>query len=416
MIKLLGLNHKTAPIEVRSKFVFCEEDIKRFVPMLKEKGVVGAVVLSTCNRTEIYIESAGHGGAIDFDVIEEVLFKYRNIDKELSAHLYRKSHDEVVRHLFHVVSGLDSMALGEYQIVGQVKDAYNICEKNELVSPLLKRLFAKAFEAGKRVRSETKINLGAVSISYAAVNLANKMLCNLPSQQALIIGAGQTSELTIQNLITKGCEQFTIVNRTYQNAIEMAEKYNGKAEEYSRLEELLLENNIVISSTASKKPLITKEMVEKAMILRNNKDLFFVDLSVPRNVAMDVAEIENVHVFDIDDLTNIVDETLEKRRGEVCAAESIIEEVVIDFGNWVHTRNLIPTFQSICKYFHGINKNELEDFIKSQKQIDLPKASEYADQITNKLIHTMITNVKAFTDNGKKREHIHLVNQFFNQN
>jgi len=447
MIELLGLNHKTAPIEVRGKFVFCEEDIKRFVPMLKEQGILGAVILSTCNRTEIYVEidthgqghphsqETGHGHPHEnghehsnenghphnhttsgFDLFTDTLFKYRNVDKELSSHFYRKSHGDVVRHLFHVVSGLDSMAFGEYQIVGQVKDAFNISEKNNLLSPVLNRLFLKAFEAGKKIRTNTNINKGAVSISYAAVDLANKKLENLKEQPALLIGAGQTSELTIQNLITKGCSQFTIVNRTFEHAVEVAAKYNAKAEEYNKLEELLLVNNIVITSTASKKPLITKAMVEDVMKLRNNKDLFFVDLSVPRNVAKDVDEVENVHVYDIDDLHNIIDENVEKRRGEVSAAEEIIEELVLDFANWIHSRNLIPTFQSICKYFHGISKPEIEGYIKNQKEIDDPKATQFAEQITNKLIHAMINNVKTLTDNGRKQDKIQLVNQLFNQN
>jgi glutamyl-tRNA reductase len=443
MIELLGLNHKSAPIEVREKFVFCEEDIKRFTSILKDKGIIGAVILSTCNRTEIYVEfntqnhghshtnkvnhsnglkhphanGNGHGAASNgFELFEEALFKYRKVDGDLRKHFYRKSHSEVVRHLFHVVSGLDSMALGEYQIVTQIKDAFNISEKNQLLSPVLNRLFLKAFETGKRVRTDTCISRGAVSVSYAGVDLASKKLDNIENQPVLLVGAGQTSELTLQNLVTKGCSKFTVVNRTFENAVEFASKYKAKAEEYSKLEELLLENNIVITSTASKKPLITRDMVEKAMELRNKKDLLFIDLSVPRNVAMDVVELPNVHVFDIDDLHNVIEDSFEKRRGEICAAEEIIEELVVDFANWVHSRNLIPTFQNICKYFHGISKSELEGYLKEQKTIDSPKASVYAEQITNKIIHNVINNVKALTDNGKNHEKIQLVNQLFTQN
>jgi len=416
MIKLLGLNHKSAPIDVRGKFVFCEEDIKRFVPLLQEKGILGAVVISTCNRTEIYVEYNNDSKSQDFEIFENTLFSYRKAEKALGVHFYRKEQDEAARHLFHVVSGLDSMALGEYQIVGQVKDAFNLCEKNGLVSPALFRLFNKAFEAGKRVRTETRISKGAVSISYAAVDLASKKLNNLKLQPVLLIGAGQTGELTIQNLLKKGCEQFTIINRTYEKAIEIADKYKGKAENFDQLEELLLVNNIVITSTASKKPLITKEIVENAMIARNSKPLFFVDLSVPRNVAHEVSEVENVHVYDIDDLNNIVEDTFGRRRGEICAAEEIIEEVVADFADWVYTRSLIPTFQSISSCFQEINKNEFQGFVKNQQDIDYKKASEYGEHITNKLIRTMISNVKSLTDNGKKQEYINLVNLLFIKN
>ncbi len=416
MIELLGLNHKSAPIEVREKFVFCEEDIKRFVPLLREKGILGAVIVSTCNRTEIYVDFDDDGDFSGFEVFEETLFNYRKVDKSLRTHFYRKSQNEAARHLFHVVSGLDSMALGEYQIVGQVKDAYNISQRNNLISPVLIRLFNKAFEAGKKVRTETCISKGAVSISYAAVDLASKKLASLSSQPVLLIGAGQTSELTLQNLIKKGCDKFTIVNRTFENAVEMSEKYNATAEDYSKLEELLLINNIVISSTASKKPLITKEMVANAMTLRNNRPLFFVDLSVPRNIAHEVAELENVYVYDIDNLNLVVEDTFGKRRGEICAAEQIIEEVVVDFFNWLGSRTLIPTFQSISHCFQTIHQNELEGFMKNSKEIDYQKATEYGEHITNKLIRTMISNVKSITDNGKKQEYINLVHQLFNQN
>jgi glutamyl-tRNA reductase len=413
MIELLGLNHKSAPIEVREKFVFCEEDIKRFVPMLQEKGINGAVIISTCNRTEIYVDYDTENGFQGFEVFEETLFEYRKADRSLSTHFYRKSENNAARHLFHVVSGLDSMALGEYQIVGQVKEAFTISESNGLISPVLIRLFNKAFEAGKRVRSETSICKGAVSVSYAAVDLASKQLHKLQEQAVLLIGAGQTSELTLQNLIKKGCNNFTIINRTDQKAVEMADKYKARSEEYAKMEELLLENNIVISSTASKKPLITKAMVEYAMMLRNNKPLFFIDLSVPRNIAHEVAEVENVFVYDVDALNNIVEDNFGKRRGEICAAEQIIEEVVSDFVKWMNSRNLIPTFQSISNCFQSIHRNELEGFKKNTKEIDYQKATEYGEHITNKLIRTMISNVRSITDNGKRQEYISLVNQLF---
>jgi len=416
MIKLLGLNHKSAPIDVREKFVFCEEDIKRFVPMLQKEGITGAVIISTCNRTEIYAEINDEKVNSDAGILDKILFRYRSADKGSEIYFYRKEQNEAARHLFHVVSGLDSMALGEYQIVGQVKDAFSVCEKNGLVSPVLVRLFNKAFEAGKRVRTETRISKGAVSISYAAVDLAIKKLHNINSQPVLLIGAGQTGELTIQNLLKKGCEQFTIVNRTAEKALEIAAKYNGKADDMNNIETLLLQNNIVITSTASKKPLIIKEMVERVMQCRNNKPLLFIDLSVPRNVDRGVSEIENVYVYDIDNLNNIVEDTFGKRRGEICAAEEIIEEVVTDFVNWLHTRSLIPTFQSISDCFQEINRNEFEGFVKNRKEIDYSKASEYGEHITNKLIRTMISNVKSLTDNGKKQEYINLVNLLFIRN
>ena len=413
MIGLLGLNHKTAPIKVREKFVFCEEDVKRFVPQLIDAGINGAIVVSTCNRTEIYFDYTEKDIFDCSSTIAAKLFEWRKADKSVESHFYHKFQDEASEHLFRVASGLDSMALGEYQIVGQLKDAFAIAEKHQVNSPTLIRLFNKAFEAGKKVRTETALSKGAVSISYAAVELASKKLHNLSSHPTLLLGAGQTGELTLQNLLKKGCDKFTIVNRTAAKAQELAKRYKGTAKDFSELQNELVHNNIVITSTASKKPLITKEMVEQIMVERQNKPMFFVDLSVPHNVAPDVAEIENVFVNDIDDLNAVVDKTFDKRKGEIEKAEAIISEFVTDFSDWQHTRNLTPTFQNISDNFRKINEAELEGFIKRQSKDNSEEASMYADHITNKFIRLMIKNVKSITDNGRKKEYIELVNDLF---
>ena len=416
MIGLLGLNHKSAPIAVRERFVFCEEDIKRFVSLLRDKGILGAIVLSTCNRTEIYFEAEDNHPAANLDVFEEYLFSYRKTEINASKHFYKMKNEEVARHLFTVVSGLDSMALGEYQIVGQIKDAFNISEKNSLHSSVLIRLFNTALKAGKKVRTDTTLNEGAVSISYAAVELALKKLHNLTSHPVLLVGAGQTSELTLLHLIKKECTLFTVINRTYEKACELAAKYNCKAIEFDKLEESLLDNDIIITSTASKKPLFTESIVKNAMLKRNNRTLFFLDLSVPRNVAKEIGEIENVHVYDIDALNNVIEENYEKRRGEISQAEAIIEEAVLDFNTWHQSRTLTATFQSICTCFHDVHKTELERFMKNKESDECEKAEEFGKLITNKFIALMVQSVKSITDNGRKQEYIGVVNKLFKTN
>ena len=413
MIGLLGLNHKSAPIAVRERFVFCEEDIKRFVSLLRDKGILGAIVLSTCNRTEIYFEAEDNHPAANLAVFEEYLFSYRKTDINASKHFYKMKNEEVARHLFMVVSGLDSMALGEYQIVGQIKDAFNISETNSLHSSVLIRLFNTALKAGKKVRTDTTLNEGAVSISYAAVELALKKMHNLKSHPVLLVGAGQTSELTLLHLIKKECTLFTIINRTYEKACELAAKYNCKAVEFNQLEESLLDNDIIITSTASKKPLFTESIVKNAMLKRNNRTLFFLDLSVPRNVAKEIGEIENVHVYDIDALNSVIEENYEKRRGEISQAEAIIEEAVIDFNTWHQSRTLTATFQSICTCFHDVHKSELERFMKNKESDECEKAEEFGKLITNKFIALMVQSVKSITDNGRKQEYIGVVNKLF---
>lgn len=413
MIALFGLNHKTAPIEIREKFVFCEEDIKRFAPIIKTNGINGVVIVSTCNRTEFYFEATGNDITSIFDIFEKTLFEYRKIQNYNGEHFYRKEHDDAARHLFRVTSGLDSMALGEYQIVGQMKDAFNYSEKYNINSPVLVRLFNKAFEASKKVRTHTELNRGAVSISYAAVEMTTKRLGCLSKHPILLVGAGETGELTIQSLIKKGCKNFTVTNRTYENAVTLAKKYKGKAEDFSNIKNLLVNNNIVITSTASKKPLITVDIVKEAMKDRNNTPLVFVDLSVPRNVAKEVDEIDNVSVYDIDELKGVIEGNYDKRRGEISYAEDLIDEVVTDFVNWHCSRNLSNTFQSISNSLKEVNQAELKGYKKCQCENEAEKVSEYGDIITTKLTRLMIKNIKSITDNGKKEEYVKMVNKLF---
>ena len=416
MIGLFGLNHKSATIEIREQFVFCEEDIKRFVPQLKAKGIHGAVIVSTCNRTEIYFELEDKSLSSDFDMISDTLINYRKVASDVKIHFYQMKNDDAVHHLFRVVSGLDSMALGEYQIVGQIKDAFNISKKNQLCSSVLFKLFNDALKTGKQVRTDTALNKGAVSISYAGVELAGKKLQNLSSHSVLLVGAGQTSELTLLNLIKKECTQFTVVNRTQEKACELADKYQCKVGNFDQLGELLVKNDIVISSTASKKALFTEDMVRKAMEERNNQPLLFIDLSVPRNVAREVGQIENVHVYDIDALNEVIGDNLDRRKGEISQAEVIIEESVSEFSTWHAIHVLAPTFQNITSRFQEINKTMLDGFVKNKKEIDYEKATAYGELITKKFIGLMIENVKLVTNNGRKQEYITMVNKLFDLN
>lgn len=416
MIGLFGLNHKSAPIEVREKFVFCEEDIKRFVPELKAKGVLGAVVLSTCNRTEIYFELDNSDSFNDFDFILDSLIQQRRVTSEVKTHFYQMKNDDAVRHLFRVISGLDSMALGEYQVVSQIKDAFEISRKNLFCSSVLFKLFHDALRTGKKVRTNTALNKGAVSISYAGVQLAGKKLKNLSSQKILLVGAGQTAELTLLNLIKKECSEFTVVNRTQEKACELADKYKCKVGDYEDLQNLLINHNIIITSTASKKPLFTPEMVRAAMEKREYKSLFFLDLSVPRNVAREVNDLEHVFVYDIDALNGVIEDNLEKRKSEISLAEVIIEESVAEFSIWHSNHMLAPTFQNITNRFLEINKTLLDGFVKNPDDSEYGKATAYGEMITKKFIGMMIENVKSVTNNGRKQEYIKMVNKLFELN
>jgi glutamyl-tRNA reductase len=416
MLGLFGLNHKSAPIEIREKFVFCEEDIKRFVPQLLAKGILGAIVVSTCNRTEIYFELKNDTHSIDFDLIGNTLIEYRKVAVKVKAHFYQMKNEDAAKHLFRVVSGLDSMALGEYQIVGQIKEAFHISQNHNFCSSVLYKLFNEALKTGKEIRTTTSLNKGAVSMSYAGVELAGKKLRNLTSHPVLLVGAGQTSELTMLNLLKKDCTKFTVVNRTQEKACEFAEKYQCKVADFDKLEELLASNDIIITSTASKKPLFTAEMVTNAMVERKNQPLLFIDLSVPRNVAVEVGEIENVHVYDVDALHDVIEDNLERRKGEITQAEVIIEESLAEFIQWHSIQVLVPTFQNISSRFQEINKTMLDGYIKMQGDTDHEKAAAYGELITKKFIGLMIENVKSLTDNGREKQYVTMLNKLFEAN
>ena len=360
MLGLLGLNHKSAPIEVRERFVFCEEDIKRFIPLLQLNGVSGAIVLSTCNRTEIYYEMNEILVPLSSSDIENLLFNFRKADKQVRKYFYHMENEAV--------------------------------------------------------RTDTALNNGAVSISYAGVELASKKLHHLNTHPVLLVGAGQTSELTLLNLVKKNCSLFTIVNRTREKAEELAAKYHAKVGEMEDLEELLCLNDIVIASTASKRPLFDSDMVKAVMLKRAGKPLFFIDLSVPRNVAVEVGSLEHVHLYDVDALNHVIENNLEKRKGEIFLAEQMIEASVTEFMKWFNIRALAPTFRTISVSFQEASKNVLDGLIKNKEVEEYEKALEYGELITKKLIGMMIENIKAATDNGCNREFTSVVNQLFAQN
>ncbi len=417
MIGLLGLNHKSAPIEIREKFVFCEEDIKRFVPMLQDKGFKGVLVLSTCNRTEIYFETEDCEKSYgQFEVLKETLMQYRSVNFPTNDYFYSKEDKEVFTHLFTVASGLDSMAFGEYQIVGQLKNAFYISEKYKFFSSNLIRLFNYAFNTSKSVRTNTLINKGAVSISYAGVELAGKIFDNLVERPILLVGAGQTGELTLLNMKKRGCNKFTVVNRTYTKAVEMAKKYNGKSGQMENIEELLLANDIVISSTSSKKPIFNKSMVSNIMKLRNNKPLFFVDLSVPRNVEAGISDIPNVYVYDIDALNGVVESNIQTRKKEIDKANDIISDQVNRFQNWLNAQTFVPVIQNITKNLNKIHQYELKGFEKKNNSFDIETLSEFGNKVTDKLLRTVIKNARNLTNDGQNPEYVKLVNDLFTVN
>ncbi len=414
MIVLIGINHNSAPVEVREKFVFCEKDIIKFTSFFKNKDwFKGLVVVSTCNRTEFYFELITQNDHDYYNEIINILTNYRKFDGNIQDFTYKHTNKEAAKHLFTVSSGLDSMALGEYQVVTQLKDAFDISKRNKIAGSANCRLFQQAFKASKRVRTSTKMNEGAVSVSYAAVELVSKKIKNIAEMPILAIGAGETGQLVIQSLKKKKCQFISVANRTYDKTLEVSKQLEVKPVFFENLDAELTKNDILLISTSSKKPIITKEQVENAMIDRKNKPLLMIDLSVPRNISAEVKTLENVSLFDVDDLRGVIEENYAKRKEKIQQAEQIIDSLVTEYMDWLSTRILQPMIQKLSENFKEINKKEIEGFQKNKVKIDYSKAIEYGDHITNKYVRLLIKKIKTVTDNGKKAEMIELVNELF---
>jgi glutamyl-tRNA reductase len=405
-----GLSHKTAPIEIREKLSISESDLPKALHLLTSKDSISeAVILSTCNRTEIYaVTDDPEAGRED---IVEFLSEYHQFDKQAFIEaLYFFTEDEVVKHLFRVASSLDSMVIGEAQILGQVKDAYQIAYENKSTSLVLNRLFRHAVECGKRVRTETAIGEAPVSVSYAAVQLAKTVFESLENRPVMVVGAGKMSVLTIRHLVSNGANPIMVTNRTYSRAEEIACEFNGVAVPFDERFERMAEADIVISSTGAQNYVITSDDVKNIIRKRKGRPIFFIDIAVPRDVDPKVAELENVFVYDIDDLKHVVDENLKERQREAQKAEKIVEEELREFLDWLATLDVVPTIKELNRMAQEIKEAELEKALRrlnglDEEQIEAVKA--LAHGIVNKMLHKPIVKVKEAA--AKKRGYRYVV-------
>src|SRR5499427_1102300 len=402
---LIGISHKTAPIDLRERVDFQARGIElalRTLAARKPGGGAGELaVLSTCNRAELYI-------ACD-DVIaaksELVTFvsAFHDVDAStIAPHVYDVTDLEAARHLFRVAAGLDSLVVGEPQILGQVKEAHSAARQADTAGPLLNRLFHACFAVGKRVRTETNLGSGAVSVSFAAVNLAKKIFGTLDGRNVVVLGAGEMGKLTAQHMKSQGVRQVTIVSRTIAHAAQTAEAIGGAtAARWEDMDAALSASDIVITATGAATPILTKARVESIMRPRRGRPLFVIDIAVPRDVEAAAGEIEQVFLYNIDDLQASVRENLARRAGEVDRAEAIVAEEVDKFGAWFRARGAIPTVVALRERFETIRRAELErlDFKLSTLP---PEARARVDEITHliveKLLLTPTEQLKSLTD------------------
>jgi glutamyl-tRNA reductase len=401
-IVVVGLNHKAAPVEIREKLAFTSHSLEKALQkFINDDGggqgyAVEGVILSTCNRTEIYALAKEVDSG--YEAIRRFMADFHQLpQEEFADYLYAYDDREAVAHLFAVASGIDSMIVGEPQILGQVRDAFEEAAAQRAAGGVLSALFRQAIHVGKRARTETGISQNAISVSYAAVELAKKIFGDLGSCQVLLIGAGEMGELTVENLVGNGVKGIIVANRTYQRAVGLAERFGGRAIGLDRIGQALWTADIVISSTESPHFIIKPEMVSEAMWMRRNRPLFLIDIAVPRDIDPAVQRIENTYLYNIDDLQAVVEANIRERRKEVGKVKAIIHEEVAKFMAWFRSLEVVPTITDLKNYAEEIRRAELAKALRrlgdcSEREENIINALTMS--IVNKLLHQPIVRLK----------------------
>ncbi len=393
----IGLNHKTAPVEIREKFAFPQDSLGlALAGILEIDSVRECAIVSTCNRVELYAVS--EDPYTTTDRIKTFLAHYHESDlKEVEKYLYSYRGLNAVRHLFRVSSSLDSMVLGEPQILGQVKDSYEAALKFNTLGPYLNKVFPKAFSVAKRTRNETKMAMSAVSVSFAAVELAKKIFSDLGDKSVMIIGAGEMCELAARHLQHGGATSIFVTNRTFERAVKLANEFEGTPVRFEEFKVHLKRADIVVSSTGAMSFLITREDVEEVIRQRRNRPMFFIDMAVPRDIDPEANSVDNVYLYDIDDLQTVVEENIEERQKEAKKAEAIVTEEVEKFKKWFESYQSAPIIVELRKKFDGVRKKEVEKAISAMKGGD-EKTNEILERLSlslmNKFLHHPLTALK----------------------
>lgn len=393
-----GVSHRTAPIELREKLAQATSNLEQALAQLRQRPLVEEVcIVSTCNRVEFYIAGEGEPAALAREVRSflQSASGMRIID--VDPHLYQHEGVEGLRHLFRVASSLDSMVLGEPQILGQVKDAYAAAQKLGAAGALLNKVFPRAFQVAKRIRTETGIAENAVSMSFAAVELAREIFQSFEEKSVLLIGAGKMSALAAKHLKNLGVLEIRVANRSIERATELAREVGGTASSMEDLEVLLQKADIVISSTAAPGFVVEKKLMSKVVRSRRYRPILFVDLAVPRDIDPKVGDLEQVFVYDVDDLQGVVEENRSAREKEAADAERIVEEELTSFVRWSRSQQVVPVIKALREKALGLAELEVERTLAGLKSGD-PKVEQsvrrMAEGVVNKLLHPVLTTLK----------------------
>tara|TARA_B100002019_G_scaffold48019_1_gene40641 strand:- start:759 stop:2003 length:1245 start_codon:yes stop_codon:yes gene_type:complete len=412
LIGLISINFKTSPIEVREKFYFQDNEKMDFFELLSsECPIEGLVILSTCNRTELYYEYENHIGEEKkiFHLIMKCLVKFKKYSEGLSPYVSTKNgSSEVSRHLFRLISGLESMIIGEFQIVDQLKDAFYFAKDKNILGPILERMFQKSFETGKYVRSNTDIGKGAISVSYAAVEMISQNY-DIKNTSFLCVGAGETSQLLVKHLLNKDVKEILITNRTELKGKRFAETYDLDTIPYNQMLSKINDVDIVVFSTSSEHPLISKKDIEG----KSKKNLLFIDLSVPRNIDDNITEVGNIELINIDNLKDIVNKNYNKRKAEIDKSQKIIDSFLNEFDEWANSRQLRPSILSI--------KNKIKVLIQNNMNMKSSLSNKEDENINikmnrvyNKLSDHLVKKIRIASDNGKDKSALEIIKKIFN--
>lgn len=402
-----GINHKTAPVNIREKVTFAPEKMEQALHECINKGEVSeAAIISTCNRTELYFSlPENEENENDITILLEWFCQYHQLKKEdIEPYLYLHSNNDAVQHILRVASGLDSLILGEPQILGQIKDAYSTANHAGTIGRQLNRLFQHTFSVAKQVRTDTAIGASPVSVAFAAVSLAKRIFADLSEHTALLIGAGETTELVTRHLADQGVKKMIVANRTVERAQTLANNFNAEAIALSDMPDRLVEADIIIASTASQLPILGKGAVESALKLRKHRPMFMVDIAVPRDIEPEVGSLDDVYLYTVDDLHEVIEEGRQSREEAAKQAEEIIENQVDHFMGWLRSLKGVDTIRA---FREQAEQKRDEQLAQAQKQLAAGKdpgqvINDLARTLTNKLIHEPTAQLNQAAYSGRK--------------
>ncbi len=394
----ISLNHKTAPIEVREALHLNREEIADFIPRLREAFLEEGFVISTCNRTEIF--GFLKNDSIDLNPIISALINFKPVEGIKPEHFKKYFSCGALRHIYNVASGIDSLVIGDSQILGQVKESFELAEEMNFTGSLIKKFFDSAIRVGKRAIRETGIGEGAVSISYAAVQVVDKIFANLSKKSALIIGAGETGELAAIHLKDKGVGKIAIANRTIERAEKLAEKLHSEIVPFQFLKEQLHNFDIIISATSAPNTIISRQDIAAAVKKRKGSPLCIVDIAMPRDIDPEVKNIDNVFYNDIDSLKIIVDQNMQRRVNQIPEVEKIIMEEMVSFIGWYNTLEVIPTIKSVRDFFESIRTDELEKIKHKISDEDYAKLDDMTRRMIGRILHNPTIKLRSLAESG----------------